>query len=499
MRRLSYLTVAYYISPLLLLHLIYTNSMQTQPEAIVSWDNPVLSRTTWLGIGDHGGRLDVSMHRAAAQGDVAELSRLLDAGHDIDTRCERDNSALHYAIIADKPEAVRFLLTRGADLNLRGLGGSDGRDGDDAALCAARFERVAVMEVLIACKVGISYDALDFAVVSENMDMVRLLVGTMSYDFTDASRVQAFERILPAAVHTWSLEMVQYLMKKLEYDECTIDTNKRSVLDAALLAVFKQEDVHDQLMETEAGKDWNVAMHIIQILVAAGASVNAVDPWNARTPLYFAVQLQYPPPELIDYLLGQGADVSVPNWMGRTPLFQLLIRPDATEEMVRRFQRLGGSLDVMDDAENTPLHAVTRPEIASLLLTSGANTASRNKYGQTPLHTASSAGRTGVVSKLLDHGADLEAKDGSGATPLLSATTYRMYTQFLENEEQTINCLLERGADMSAANGDGQSAAKLIDIKGYYIDETGKLGLKAGHDAKEARDVSNEENVVYLW
>jgi hypothetical protein len=52
---------------------------------------------------------------------------------------------------------------------------------------------------------------------------------------------------------------------------------------------------------------------------------------------------------------------------------------------------------------------------------------------------------------------------------------------------------------MSAANGDGQSAAKLIDMKGYYIDETGKLGLKAGHDAKEARDASNEENVVYLW
>jgi ankyrin repeat protein len=473
--------------------------MQQPTEGFVSWADPVPDRPSWMDIGDHGGELDVSVHRASARGDVAELSRLLDAGHNMNARCSSENSALYCAIVADKTEAVRLLLSRGADPSMRGLGGSDGREGDNAALCAARFERVAVMEVLVARGVGINSDALGFAVISKNMDMIRLLVGTMSYDFTDMPRLQAVEGILPVAVHTWSLESVQYLMEELKYEASTIATNKQSVLNLALLAVFKQEDVHDQLVETESDKDWDVAMQIIQLLVAAGASVNAADDWIRRTPLHFALQLQYPPPRLIDYLLVQGADVNVPNWMGRTPFFQLLTRLDATEEMVRRFQRLGGNLDVMDHDKNTPLHLVASPEIASLLLTSGASPASKNKYGQTPLHQANYAGYIDVIAQLLKHSADIEAKNSSGKTPLLSAMFYTGCSWVSKKDEQTVNCLLERGADMGAANEEIQSAAQLIDLNGYYINEAGKLELGTGYHAGQVQDICKDEDIVDLW
>ena len=102
-------------------------------------------------------------------------------------------------------------------------------------------------------------------------------------------------------------------MEDLKFDASTTATNKQSVLDLALLAAFKQEDVHSRLVETESGKDWDAAMQIIQLLVATGASVNAVDDWIARTPLYFAFQLQCPSPELIDYLLAQNANVNNSN------------------------------------------------------------------------------------------------------------------------------------------------------------------------------------------
>ncbi|KAH7085448.1 ankyrin repeat-containing domain protein [Paraphoma chrysanthemicola] len=422
--------------------------MQLQPDVLWPWDDQAVDCASWVAIEDNGGELDVSVHRAAARGDVAEISRLLDARRDIDARCSNEKSALHYAIVADKTEAVRFLLSRGADPNLRGQGGSDGREGDDAALCAARFEKVSVMEVLVASGIAIHSEVLGFAVISKNMDMIRLLVGTRSYDFTDVPRLPAIEGILPAAVHTWSLENVQYLMEELKYNASTIATNNHSVLNLALLAVFKQEDVHDQLVETESDKDWDVAIQIIQLLVAAGASVDAVDDWVTRTPLHFALQLQYPPPELIDYLLVHNADINISNYMGCTPFFQLLTRSDATEEMVRRFQRLGGSLDVMDEDRNTPLHLVKRPEIASLLLVSGADPAAKNKYGQTPLHLASCAGDIGVITQLLDHGVDMEAKDSSGETPLLSAMSYTGRSRFSEKDEHAINCLLERGANI---------------------------------------------------
>jgi ankyrin repeat protein len=394
--------------------------MQSPLEDVWSWEGPISNRPYWMNIGDYGG---ASVHRAAASGDVAEISRLLDAGHDINARCPSEYTALHWAIVVDKTESVRLLLSRGADPSMRGQVGSDGREGDDAALFAASFEKVAAMEVLVASRVGIHSEALAIAVISKNMDMIRLLVGSMSYDFTDVPRLEAIEGILHCAVRTWSLESVQYLMGELKYDASTVATNKKSVLNTALLAIFKQEDVCDQLLETDSDKDWAVAMQIIRLLVAAGASVNTVDEWVTRTPLHFALQVQYPPPELIDYLLVEGADVNVPNFMGRTPFFQLLIRSDATEETVRRFLRLGGILNTTDDDDNTPLHMVASPGIARLLLKSGASLASRNKYGQTPLHKASSTGYIDVVTQLLKHGADMEAKDSSGGTPLLMPYT----------------------------------------------------------------------------
>jgi hypothetical protein len=179
------------------------------------WDNPNQHRPVWMSIGDRGGELDVSIHRAAARGDVAELSRLLDAGHDINARCGSQDSALNYAIKANQAGAVQLLLLRGADPSLRGLPGSDGRQGDNAVLCAVWFNRVGIMEVLIANTVKIHSEALVSAAMNEDFDMVQLLVGTMSTDFADMPRLQAIGNTLPTAVHAWSLEMVQYLMQEL--------------------------------------------------------------------------------------------------------------------------------------------------------------------------------------------------------------------------------------------------------------------------------------------
>lgn len=64
--------------------------------------------------------------------------------------------------------------------------------GDSVALCAARFDSVEIMEVLIANSVTIDTKALGFAVVDSNkINMLRLLVGTTDNDFADQSRLQA--------------------------------------------------------------------------------------------------------------------------------------------------------------------------------------------------------------------------------------------------------------------------------------------------------------------
>ena len=72
----------------------------------------------------------------------------------------------------------------------------------------------------------------------------------------------------------------------------------------------------------------------------------------------------------------------------------------------------------------SPLHsacAVSDPEIASLLLKSGANVNARQMQGVTPLHSAAHNGRLDLSELLISQGADINAKTDDGQTPLAMA------------------------------------------------------------------------------
>jgi ankyrin repeat protein len=97
----------------------------------------------------YGGPPDASLHDAAAKGDFTEMSRLIDAGYDINARDEDESNPLHCAIGTNNLAVVRLLLSHGADTTLRDLGGSDGVR-DNASMLAARINAIAVMQELIA-------------------------------------------------------------------------------------------------------------------------------------------------------------------------------------------------------------------------------------------------------------------------------------------------------------------------------------------------------------
>ena len=100
-----------------------------------------------------------SIWRAAEYGDVGRLKLLLEHGCDINAQCEdpgwRHKSPLSSAVDGNEPLAVRFLLQRGADPNLR-----DG-DGDRYPLhwAAAFGDYEESAELLL--QVGASLDVRD--------------------------------------------------------------------------------------------------------------------------------------------------------------------------------------------------------------------------------------------------------------------------------------------------------------------------------------------------
>lgn len=122
--------------------------------------------------------------------------------------------------------------------------------------------------------------------------------------------------------------------------------------------------------------------------------------------------------ELIEWLVGRGARIGVPDDAGRTPLSW------AAGE---------GSLPEVD-----------------YLLKKGADVQSTDKIGRTPLHFAVFSGESAVVERLLAASAAVDAQDSLGSTPLMYACS--------KNQAQIVKMLLKEGADPSVRDKLGRNA-----------------------------------------
>jgi hypothetical protein len=276
-----------------------------------------------------------------------------------------------------------------------------------------------MMKLLIANGVEMDDEILAVAALEKNFEMVCLLVGTTTTDFAGTPRPEAIGTALRLAAGTCHLEMVQFLLQELNYCPTTISVDEQRLLNEALWATFDPDNVtHMWMADWEKEIDWEVAMQIFKLLVATGGSVDAKDDNSGRTPLRNAVALERLPLELIDYLLSQGADVNArdSNVYKRSAFFRLLIRLDATEEMVDRFKRMGGNWNIPDELGNTPLHLVQNPQIARILLNWGVNPDAKNIFSKTPLDTATNDGRTDIIAVLRDHEANMELKSHYGVS-----------------------------------------------------------------------------------
>jgi len=101
---------------------------------------------------------------------------------------------------------------------------------------------------------------------------------------------------------------------------------------------------------------------------------------------------------------------------------------------------------------NTPLHLASshgHKDMAAMLLSCGAQVNVQDMDGDTPLHRAAASGSADIVDILLAGGARIDMQDSSGATPLYAAAS--------EGREGTVRLLVEKGADLSIADRYGET------------------------------------------
>lgn len=223
---------------------------------------------------------------------------------------------------------------------------------------------------------------------------------------------------------------------------------------------------------------------LVKALVERGADVNGTGSgtvgcglwttYNGVTPL--AVACRNGLYAIAEYLISVGADESIADMSGLTPIFHLLKYPFGFLRECRygspifeekcRIIALFKNLDAIDSRGNTPLIAslserdtvyVNQP-ITHALIERGANAKVAANNGWTALHFAAKNRLFDTVKALVLAGVDVNAQNNDGATALHLACN--------ESDEKTARYLLKKGADYSLQDNSGKSAMEIATVRG---------------------------------
>ena len=211
---------------------------------------------------------------------------------------------------------------------------------------------------------------------------------------------------------------------------------------------------------------------VIQVLLAAGAQVEASDPVSGATPLSLAIR-DNGNPAIIEVLLAAGANPGTPNSSGLTPLhlaavhtddpavFEVLLKAGSdvtTPEQV--LESTGRSIEILIGAGADPAHLDQALESVMTDLAGTGVDVSNDATAQALMNTVQAAvlcegwNTTGyfetampdqVAECLATNTVDLTARGATGLTPLQAAAVDAQTPDMIE-------ALLVAGADPTATN-----------------------------------------------
>lgn len=228
----------------------------------------------------------------------------------------------------------------------------------------------------------------------------------------------------------------------------------------------------------------------VEILMKAGANINAKDPETNSTVLHCACAAGMD--DIVALVLEQQPDIEAQTLEEQNPLF--LAATNGHIEIVDRLLRQNAQVDAGREARSTPLHRAISggfPDVVKLLLDYGPKLECLNSAFQTPLTLAMISEEFEIAEMLVRKGANVNVQDiESDRTPFLLAAKTGLVNivkvminhganvnQISERKEYTalimascahgeslatIKLLIENGADVHARAGDTQKSTALI-------------------------------------
>lgn len=357
-----------------------------------------------------------SLHFAAALENEQIMRSLLEAGADVKAMDETGRTPLHVASIEDDTPAVKALLAAGADCNVR-VGGE--LIALSALDLAARNDNVDVLKVLLehgAKTDGMTHTGLTpmHAAAMSNAASAINFLNEHSHLCADAP-----DDFGQTPLHSASLNGCVQSVKALL--SCGADKSART--HGGLRSVYMEFDACMSGVFLLAREEWCVRGNwspldlaaygghtdVLQVLLTAGAAVNASDDERGYTALYHAAKSDKV--GAIDALVAAGANVHAKARTHAptvTPLHAATLSD--TVDAISALVRHGADLTSTDDRGKTALQlAADEGSLNSLnaLVAMGADPNLCNDRVSPPLSRAANSGQEFMFGTLLKFGADV--------------------------------------------------------------------------------------------
>ncbi|MEO6185906.1 MAG: DUF1552 domain-containing protein, partial [Steroidobacteraceae bacterium] len=348
------------------------------------------------------------LQRAAFQGDVAAVKRLLAAHADVRQANVYGVSPLALAAETGNADIIKLLLTAGADVE------SPSGEGQTALMSVARTGNIDAAKLLIKRGANLNaaeqfggQTALMWAAARRHPAMVELLAAKGA-DVNARAIVRNFERHITIEqryknMHTGGLTPLLYAVRE----------NCKACVEALLRhkvnIVLPDPDGIAPLTLAMMNGNWDIAKRLLE----AGADVNQWDIYG-QAPLHVAIENTYVSKR--SGVANLGTD-KTPNDTDGRELVRLLVEKgaDPNHQMFFRAPKETGQV-------------------------------SASSRGTTPFHRACASNDIEIIEYLLAHGADIHLTTAHNETPIMLAINGRARE---EEVLATLRVLRDAGADVN--------------------------------------------------
>ncbi|OQR66964.1 ankyrin repeat domain-containing protein 50-like, partial [Tropilaelaps mercedesae] len=392
------------------------------------------------------------LHRAAEEGDLQLVARLVEMGAAIENADRNGQTPLNLAARQGHLQVLEALLRAGATVDRADV------DGWTPLRSSAWAGHAAVVDALL--QFGARVDLADAdgrtalraaAWGGHDEIVLRLLKAGAAVNAKDAEGRTA----LIAAAYMGHSAIVGHLLDA-GADINHADKDGRTALSVAALCVPASQGHHAA---------------VVSLLLERGAEVDHRDS-EAMTALLVAAFEGHA--EVCELLLEGGADVDHADATGRTPLFAAASMGHA--HVVKRLLFWGAYVDSIDSEGRTVLSVAAaqgNPQTVECLLDRGLDELHRDNAGWTALHYAAFEGHAQVCQLIMQAGAKPSEVDTDGRTPLI-LSAQEGHSACVQLFVQSCPCILEHRSH------DGRTALRMAAMEGHR--ETVDLLLGYGAD-----------------